>query len=116
MELKILAISDKGNLLNERIGFKVLKKCQLKFFIVFKTKKANGGFINRSNDTYWFPSMDVNENDKVVLYTKKGTPSIIDNNDGTKTYFYYWDKENGLFKNEDEIIVLINANTWLINE
>jgi len=116
MELRILTISDKGSLLNERIGFKAFKKCQLKYFLVIRTNKTNNGFINVSENAYWFLPQEINENDQVVLYTKKGVNSILDNNDGTKTYFFFWGLTKAIFDNDTASVVLVNANTWQMNE
>lgn len=116
MELKILTIGDKGSLLNERIGLKALKKCQLKYFLVIKTRKINNGFFNVSENAYWFLPQEVNENDQVVLYSKKGVNSIIENVDGTKTYFFFWGLTKAIFDTDISTVVLVNANTWQMND
>lgn len=109
MELKISSIADKGDLSNERIGLKVLKDCNLTSFIIFKTRKTNGGFLNKSKNSYWFLPNQVEEGDKVVLYSKKGKNSIKENEDGSSTYFFYWGLTNSIFNEEVDKIVLINA-------
>jgi hypothetical protein len=117
MELKILNIGDKGNLSDERIGFKVIKDCQLSNYIVVKTYEVNKStFYHISDSAYWFLPQEVMENDKVVLYSKKGKNSIIENADGTKTYFFYWGLINPIFNTEKDKVVLVNANNWDMNE
>ena len=76
MEIRISSIADKGNLSSERIGFKVLQTCQLKYYIAIKTKKTEGGFRNIGDAFFWFLPQTVNKNDNVVLYTKNGENSI----------------------------------------
>lgn len=119
MELKILSIGDKGNLANERIGFKALKNCQLKYFMVFKTVKNNVGFYNISESAFWFTPQEILENDQVVLYTKGGINSVIENPDGTKTYFFFWNRLSPIFSGPEDNnnkIVLVNINTWNLNQ
>jgi hypothetical protein len=112
MEIIISSIADKGDLKNERIGFKVLKDCQLKYFIVFKTTKSNNGFTNSSKNAFWFLPTQVNAGNKIVLYTKKGTNSMKENKDGTLTYFFYWKLETPLFKSDKDKVVLINVDSY----
>lgn len=112
MEVKISSIADKGDLANERIGFKVLKDCQLKYFIVFKTSKTKNGFANIGDNAFWFIPNEVKAGDKVVLYSKKGNDSIINNKDGTKTYFFYWKLSSPIFNSENDKVVLINAKSY----
>ena len=112
MEVRISSIADKGDLANERIGFNILKNCELKYYIVFKTKKTNNGFANISSNSFWFLPNQVNEGDKVVLYTKSGNNSIKENENGSKTYFFYWGLDSPLFKNKNDRIVLINAKSY----
>jgi len=119
MELRILTIGDKGNLTNERIGFKALKNCQLKFFMIFKTVISSVGFNNVSDSAFWFSPQEILENDQVVLYTRKGVNSVKDNPDGTKTYFFFWSRLSPVFNSPEDItnkVVLVNINTWSLNK
>lgn len=114
MEIVLSSIADKGDITNERVGFKVLKDCQLKYFMVFKTHKTEAGFYNRSTNSFWFVPKEVKTGDKVVLYTRTGLDSVVNNADGTKTYFVYWGLNEPIFKNENDRIVLASINTWKV--
>lgn len=116
MEIILKSIGDKGDYNNERIGFVALKKCQMKYFLVVKTKKTENGFRNKGDNFYWFLPQEVEENDKIVLYSKKGQNSIENNPDGTKTYFYYWGLNDSIFKSANDIVVLANINDWKLNK
>lgn len=116
MEIKITSIADRGNLVHERIGFNVLKNCQLEFYIVFKTRKTANGFYNRSKYSYWFLPENLKINDKIVLYTKKGDNAIKQNPDGSSTYFFYWGLDDALFKEDKDRIVLINAKSYILDK
>lgn len=115
MEIILKSIGDKGDLNNERIGFTVVTSCELKYFLVIRTKKTDGGFQNKGTDYFWFLPQQVKENDKIVLYSKKGQNSVKDNLDGTKTYFFYWGLNSPVFKSSDDIVVLANIKNWKLS-
>lgn len=113
MELKITAIGDKGSLKEERIGLKAISDCQLKYYQIFRTNfLESGGFYNRSESVYWFAPEDVKSGDRIVLYTKKGTNSVRENEDGSKTYFLYWGLEKPIFTDDKKGVVLVEINSW----
>ena len=117
MELKITAIGDKGSLKNERIGLKATSDCQLKYYQIFKTRfHKSGGFYNRSESVYWFAPEDVKSGDRIVLYTRKGTDSVKDNDDGTKTYFLYWGLKTPIFTDEKNGVVLVEISSWITSK
>jgi hypothetical protein len=113
MELVITAIGDKGDLKSERIGMKVLKDCELKFYLLFKTEKIDGGgFYNRSKESYWFYPKKVKAGDKVVVYSKRGIDKSEEKSDGTTVHFIYWGLTEPIFTNENKIVVLSQINDW----
>jgi hypothetical protein len=112
MEIRVSSIGDKGDLSNERIGFNILKSCQLKYYLLVKTSKTKNGFANIGNAFYWFLPKKVNEKDKVVIYTKAGESSVKENNDGTKTYFFFWGLDSPIFKSDSDKVVLVKADDW----
>jgi len=112
MEIKLNSIGNKGELANERIGFVALKNCQIKHFLLVHTNKTENGFANKGQNFYWFLPQEVKENDQIVLYSKRGQNSIINNNNGTKTYFFYWGLQEAIFKTDKDIVVLANVANW----
>jgi len=115
MEIVIKSIGDKGDLANERVGLTVLVTCELKYFLVIRTKKTDGGFQNKGTDYFWFLPQQVNANDKIVLYTRAGQNSVKENLDGTKTYFFYWSLSSPIFKTANDIVVLANLKNWKLS-
>jgi hypothetical protein len=115
MEIVLKSIGDKGDLNNERVGFNVLSTCELKYFLVIRTKKMASGFENKGTDYFWFLPQQVKTNDKVVLYTKSGQNSVNENSDGTKTFFFYWGLKTPIFKTADDIVVLANIKNWKLS-
>jgi len=112
MEIIISSISDKGDIANERIGLKVLRDCQLKYFQLFKTNFTPKGFYHRADASYWFTPQSVKTGDKIVVYTKEGTDSKKDNPNGTTTYFMYWSLSEPIFTDSNKGVVLAKINDW----
>ncbi|WKZ76119.1 MAG: hypothetical protein QY303_04320 [Vicingaceae bacterium] len=113
MELKITGIGDKGNLGNERIGLKAISDCQLKYYQLYRTNfLKSGGFYNRSESVYWFAPEEISAGDRIVVYTKKGTDKVKENDDGTKTFFLYWGLNEAIFTDDNKGVVLVEINSW----
>lgn len=116
MAIKITSIGNKNQLSEERIGFEAKSKCNLKNFFVFSTSFIETGFYNRSNNTYWFAPRELNAGDKVVLYTKSGTDSSKENDDGSKIYFYYWGLSETIYTDSKHGVVLGNVDNWMLSK
>jgi hypothetical protein len=116
MALVITGIGDKGNLSNERVGFRAKSKSDLKYFVVFYTKFTENGFYNRSKNAFWFAPEAIEAGDKVVLYTKSGTDAFKNNEDGTKTFFKYWGLDQPIFTDDKKGIVVAEVNNWVLSE
>jgi len=105
-------IGDKGDLKNERVGFRVVSDCDLKNFIVFRTTFNDAGFYNKSNAAYWFAPEIVKMGDRVVICTTSGQDSFQANEDGSKTYFRYWGLDTPIFIDQKNGVVLANVTNW----
>ncbi|USD24644.1 hypothetical protein [Flagellimonas marinaquae] len=117
MELKISGISDRGVLKEERIGFNVVKDCELKFYQLFRTSfGSSGGFYNKAKSAYWFAPKKVKAGDKIVVYTKNGTNSSKENSDGTTIYWIYWGLEEPIFTDDKYGIVLVKIDDWELSK
>lgn len=113
MELIITGIGDKGDLLNERIGLKATKDCELKFYQLFRTEfLESGGFFNKSNAVFWFAPKTIKAGDKVVVYTKTGIDKTENKPDGSTVYFMYWGLTDSIFKDKNKGIVLAEMTNW----
>lgn len=115
MAILMTSIGDRGDLNNERVGFRVSSDCNLKYFIIFRTTFNEGGFYNRSNATYWLAPEDVKSGDRVVVYTKSGQDSFQLNEDGSKTYFRYWGLNSPIFVDQNNGIVVANVSDWSVS-
>ena len=113
MRLKLVSFGDAGNLTDERIGFRVLQSCNLKFFVVYHTSVSDNGFYNRPKHVFWFYPKDVDAGDEVVLYTKEGIDSTEEKGDH-KVHFIYW-KLTEPIVNKGDCIVLSEVQDWSVS-
>jgi hypothetical protein len=113
MEIVITGFGNKGDLANERVGLKVLRDCDTKFYLLFKTSfSPNNIFLNRTNASYWFAPRNVKTGDQIVVYTRAGNDSQQVNPDGTTTYFLYWGLSQPIYGTGDSGVVLTEIKSW----
>lgn len=115
MALVMTSIGDRGELANERTGLSVTANCDLKTFLLFRTNFLENAFYNISTAAYWFPPENVKKGDRVVVYTKAGTNSLMNNPDGTTTYFAYWGLDSPIYINPKHGIVLARVSDWSLS-
>lgn len=113
MKIEFTSFGDAGNIEDERIGFRVLESCDLKFFAVYHTRKTENGFYNRPKHVFWFYPKIVTVGDEIVLYTKKGTDNIEERDDHT-VHFLYWGLEDSIIK-EGDCIVISEISDWSVH-
>ena len=113
MKIEFTSFGDAGNIEDERIGFRVLESCDLKFFAVYHTRKTENGFYNRPKHVFWFYPKNVTVGDEIVLYTKKGTDNIEERDDHT-VHFLYWGLEDSIIK-EGDCIVISEISDWSVH-
>lgn len=113
MNIKIVGIKNRGNLKKERIIIKALSNLDLGYYIVFLTKMTGEkSFSSEPKKVFWFPDKEINKDDLIVLYSKKGKKSIKENESGNTTHFFYWNLENPVFEDDKSHAVVIEANGW----
>lgn len=108
MDVKISRILDRGTD-EERLVLIVFSNCDLNEYIVFDTTYDEDGVIsNRHRHLYVFPPTEVEANDTVVLYTRRGTYSTIYNDNGTTSHFFYWNLDIHVWNNEGDTAYLLH--------
>ena len=113
MKIEIVKILERGGANQERLWLKVISNTDLKYFIVFDTTyTAPNSISNLQRHAYWFKPKDVKAGDYVVLYTKKGTPSEVINENGTTTHFFYWGLDKTIWNDTGDCAVLFEVNSW----
>lgn len=113
MNINIRKVLGNGDLENERVILDVIQNDLLGIYLVLKSKELNESTVNsRTEGTYWFPDKDVKQGDLVVLYTKKGVNTEKRNEDGTTTYFFYWNMDGTLWNNPEDAVILSRLESW----
>lgn len=112
MRIQLVSYADRGKLSDERVGLRVVKPCNLKYFVVYHTKRTKGGFYNRPEHVLWFAPCDVQPGDEIVIYTKAGKDKT-DFKDGRTIYFIYWGLDEPILNPED-CLVLSELNDWSV--
>ena len=108
MDMKLLRILDQGTN-EERLVLKAIRSCNLNEYIVFDTTyDENGVASNKHRHLYVFPYIDVEADDTVVLYSKKGKYSTIKNENGTTSHFFYWNLDIHVWNNEGDTAYLLH--------
>lgn len=111
MKLELQEIKNRGTS-EERIVLKVNEDCDLKYFLIFNTKKINDEKISvLIKHPFWFISKEVKKGDLVVVYSKVGTSSFKVNEDKTTSHFYYRGSPSPLLVNGD-LALIVEATTW----
>lgn len=115
MNIAIDYIKDSGNLDKERIVFSVIANGQLGKYLMAESEMLEGArFSAQIHNTYWFPDQEIMVGDRIVLYTKIGTPNVTENEDGSKIYFFYWGLNAPHLNDRKPCVVLFEA-TWNVS-
>lgn len=113
MKIEFISFGDAGNIEDERIGFRVIESCDLKFYALYHTRKTDNGFFNRPDHVFWFYPKNVDAGDEIVVYTKDGKDSVEERGDH-KVHFLYWRLKEPILKKGD-CIVISEINDWSVN-
>lgn len=113
MNIKIRAIRNSGVADKERLVLQVLRDDDIGYYVVFDTTFTEDGKIsNKVRHSYWFPDKKVRIGDLVILYTKPGTQSESQNEDGSTAHFFYWGLDKTIWNKEGDCAVLLEARNW----
>lgn len=114
MKLEIKSIADGGDPLKERIILRALADLDVGQFAVFKSGVGSSGKEPTSGRkaAYWFPDGWIKAGDRVVLYTKKGSRSTKQMDDGYTAHFFYWGREDAMWGDRKSGAVLLGISDW----
>ena len=113
MNIEIKGIRDGGVTNKERLVLKVIADDDIGYYVVFDTTFTEDGKIsNKVRHSYWFPDKKVRAGDLVILYTKVGTQSETQNNDGSTSHFFYMGLDKTIWNKQGDCAVLLEARNW----
>jgi hypothetical protein len=115
MSLRLVGIRSAGDLTKERVVLRARLKVDIGRYAIF------AAVLDTNNDqvlsggleaAYWFEDQEVGKDDYVVLYSKKGATSSKNNSDGSRSWFFYWDREETIWRPAVNAAVLAPIGTW----
>lgn len=110
MKIEILEYKDLGDKERERVVLNVKEDTDVGTYIISTTTVNPDNSISASiSNIYWLPNQKVKAGDWVIIYTKGGTKKKLDNEDGSSSYFYYWNLPNTLLSLENSTVVLFET-------
>ena len=113
MQLEITQVIDFGSQETERVLMRVLKNCNLHFYILADTTYTDTTHIsNKLRHIHWFPDMEAKEGDEIVLYTKKGKKSEVGLSNGKTRYTLYWGLDSSVWNDNGDGAILFELSTW----
>jgi len=112
--LRIVTIADRGNSVNERIHFEVIRDCDLASYVVMATLEVSPGRIAAGfRPVYWFVSDQVKAGDHLILYTREGQDGKDIRADGHRNHFFFWGVKGGTMFPTNAKVVLVEINQWV---
>jgi hypothetical protein len=114
MNLEISSFADTGDLLKERIILKARTDLDVGDYAVLRSGVGSNDRTPTSGRkiAFWFPDEEVQANDLVVLYTKKGSRSAKPIEGGGTAYFFYWGRDEALWNDDKFGAVLLEVPAW----
>ena len=115
MEIEIVGVADAGDLEKERLALKIVKSCDLGYFLVLDgLRLENGEVSTRVRQPYWFPDKKVKVGDRILLYTKKGVgPKQRTGDDGSTTYCFYRQLESTVWNRGGNTVLVLSLLEWI---
>lgn len=113
MKLNIAYIRNAGDIDKERVVLKVVEDCDIGNYFTFLSHYTHEGKISANViSPFWFMDTDVKTGDTIVIYTKHGNRSSKQNNDGTRSYFFYRNSAEPLCLDTKICAVLLEVSSW----
>ena len=113
MRIEIVQITDRGIANQERLHLRAQVDATLNHYAIFVSNYISKDAISTiPQHSFWFPPMQVNAGDNIILYTGFGTQTSTRNLDGTTNYFFYWGLKNTVWNRPEDCSVLLEIESW----
>lgn len=121
MNLELSGVRDAGDIERERVVMTAAADVDVGDYAIFNCELGKTGKVLAGNvrDVYWFMNKKIKKGDLVILYSKKGASGEKNNDDGTKSHFFYWRDTHPIWT-PGRVPVLVETPVWkrgdVINE
>lgn len=113
MTIEIKYAKDAGNIEKERLVLKATSDDEIGNYVLFDTTYLEDGRVsNEMRHSLWFPDREVKENDLIVVYTKAGKDSKLENKNGTSSHFFYMGLGNSIWNKNGDCAVIMKISSW----
>ena len=113
MILRIVGIRDAGIFDKERALFFVEEEGDLGRYITATSIDLGESISSSISNPMWFPDKKVKAGDLIVVYTKNGRNTSVNNADKSKSWFFYRGSKGPLFADSSTSIVVFEISNWL---
>ena len=112
MNLKLRSIVAQGNLKNERLTLKALQNLDIGDYLVAQSGYERNSPTTTLFHTLWFPYKPIKKGDLVVVYTKNGSNSERELDNGNTAHFFYFDFSEAIWNDSNKGALVLYAPTW----
>jgi hypothetical protein len=113
MKLNIRSFADTGDFEKERMSLKVLANTNIgAYAVLFEPSNIDGDPTSGRKTAYWFPDLDVEAGDMIILYTKDGERRTKELATGHTAHFFYWGLKNPIWNTRKGGCVLLSVDEW----
>jgi hypothetical protein len=105
-------IANGGSAELERIHLKALGSTDLRLYVLFLTSQTGTSVARTPRHVFWFYSHQVASNDDIIIYTRAGTDSVTNRDDGGKNHFFFWGLREPQFNTPSDCVVLLELGAW----
>jgi len=111
MDLEIQEIKNDGGSEKERVLILALNDCNTENYILFDTTYTDDGEVsNELRHSFFFPDLEIQEGEIVVVYTKKGTYKRHVSSIGTVYHRLFWGLEDAIWNDEEDWALLVKVS------
>lgn len=114
MKIELKSVEFPGSLERERIVLRANDETNISRYAIFTGEVGDKGELlgGPIENAYWFGTQPMKPGDLAILYSKSGRRSEKKNEDGTTSYFFYWNLNAPIWATGEFIPVLVSTPTW----
>lgn len=113
MSLEIQSFAGQGDHDKERLVLRAKTNLDVGEYAVFVSSSTpDGRAVSGKKTAFWFPDVEVNAGDLVVLYTKQGKQSTKQGVSGVTIHFFYWGISKTIWNTPKVGAVVLHVLNW----